>query len=534
MNTTKTCFLVLATCRMVSGARGFLDQVDEKTSVWMALNDSLRCGSEVHVEEFDAIEEVLRPMWQSMPVDAEGFIEIRSLRYLAHRYFSQASSLRLRGFEPSDIVQHSSWDVVELSQRVPNFVESGLGPGKFTLRDGVVYIAALQQIIFNADSAILERVIRDQGRTTQVTLSSQDLTSILDKYVLHWMGGDAFDGICFHPPGEQSNVCFEVPMKRELMALVRAQVKALDFKRNHGLMNSGRDLLQRTFSFSDAHAIANSITKNFAWFYESDCTQMQETLIKLDTQRTGRISLAKFYAASPFFAESEDYLRAQGVLDSSASSREPQVIIPNYLQAASNCIVATAQYHICCPNHCERLLGELEVAVRAASATVDDILAAVDEMEEEHVKIGGTLRQRLTEVSERHGGEVRLHSRLFAQWLHYVFPQECPFPHKAGTVSKVSAMEYTGVVEVPRHVREEMATNSTSQVSEHEESSDWMSQWNEEEELLAGYSSETRSLSSFRNFFIVLGGALLLLAGRGIRKKPDASGVSFTPKSHWV
>eukprot|EP00450_Noctiluca_scintillans_P038460 CAMPEP_0194479344 /NCGR_PEP_ID=MMETSP0253-20130528/2508_1 /TAXON_ID=2966 /ORGANISM="Noctiluca scintillans" /LENGTH=104 /DNA_ID=CAMNT_0039318561 /DNA_START=61 /DNA_END=372 /DNA_ORIENTATION=+ len=104
MNTTKTCFLVLATCRMVSGARGFLDQVDEKTSVWMALNDSLRCGSEVHVEEFDAIEEVLRPMWQSMPVDAEGFIEIRSLRYLAHRYFSQASSLRLRGFEPSDIV----------------------------------------------------------------------------------------------------------------------------------------------------------------------------------------------------------------------------------------------------------------------------------------------------------------------------------------------------------------------------------------------------------------------------------------------
>ena len=31
--------------------------------------------------------------------------------------------------------------------------------------------------------------------------------------------------------GEQSNVCFELPIKRDLMALVRAQEEALDFKR---------------------------------------------------------------------------------------------------------------------------------------------------------------------------------------------------------------------------------------------------------------------------------------------------------------
>ena len=37
-----------------------------------------------------------------------------------------------------------------------------------------------------------------------------------------WMGGDAFDGECFYPPGEQRNVCFEVPLKHELESLVRA------------------------------------------------------------------------------------------------------------------------------------------------------------------------------------------------------------------------------------------------------------------------------------------------------------------------
>ena len=94
-------------------------------------------------------------------------------------------------------------------------------------------------------------------------------------------------------------------------------------------MSSGRDVLQQTFSFSDAHAVVNSSTKNFQWFYASGCTRMQETLIKLDTQRIGRILLAKFDAASPFFAESEDYFRTQGVPDYSASSRGPQAILPN-------------------------------------------------------------------------------------------------------------------------------------------------------------------------------------------------------------
>ena len=50
--------------------------------------------------------------------------------------------------------------------------------------------------------------------------------------------------------------------------------------------------------------------------------------------------------------------------------------------------------------------------------------------------------------------------------------QECPFPHKAGTVSKLSAMEHTGVVEVPTKIREEMANTKRAL-------SDWTSQRNE-------------------------------------------------------
>ena len=44
--------------------------------------------------------------------------------------------------------------------------------------------------------------------------------------------GDAFDYPSLHPPEEQSSVCPDATMKSELMALVKTQVRALDFKRN--------------------------------------------------------------------------------------------------------------------------------------------------------------------------------------------------------------------------------------------------------------------------------------------------------------
>ena len=36
----------------------------------------------------------------------------------------------------------------------------------------------------------------------------------------------------------------------------------------HGFCQSGRGVLQRTYSFSDFHVIANNIITNFDWFYE--------------------------------------------------------------------------------------------------------------------------------------------------------------------------------------------------------------------------------------------------------------------------
>ena len=57
----------------------------------MVLNVQITCGSfslpqEVHVNEFDIVEEVLRPLWETMLVDAEGCT-------LAHQFFQLSVKL---------------------------------------------------------------------------------------------------------------------------------------------------------------------------------------------------------------------------------------------------------------------------------------------------------------------------------------------------------------------------------------------------------------------------------------------------------
>merc|ERR1740123_195247 len=108
---------------------------------------------------------------------------------------------------------------------------------------------------------------------------------------------------------------------------------------------------------------------------------IKSSLVALDKTGTGRVSLSDFYGANADgewrFGESESYLRELGALDESSAWRGKQVIIPNYLQGTSNCIVSTQNYLVCCINECEEILGEIEAAVGAPVAQPDNILELI-------------------------------------------------------------------------------------------------------------------------------------------------------------
>lgn len=92
-----------------------------------------------------------------------------------------------------------------------------------------------------------------------------------------------------------------------------------------------------------------------------------------------------------------------------------------------------------------------------------------------------------------------LHGRLFAQWLHYVFPRECPFPHKTGSVLQVKPTDFgedfvATKEEMGRHAHGVENATATWEARAAPPADDHhMSQWSHEEELLADYSAHMRA-----------------------------------------
>ena len=51
--------------------------------------------------------------------------------------------------------------------------------------------------------------------------------------------------------------------------------------------------------------------------------------------------------------------------------------------------------------------------------------------------LSGALLSRLGQIAELDGGQVPLHGRLFAHWLHHAYPRECSFPHANGASDRI-------------------------------------------------------------------------------------------------
>jgi len=333
------------------------------------------------------------------------------------------------------------------------------------------------------------------------------------------------------------------PHWHDLKGFVDGRVRTLEYERGRAPETGfGQSLLNGRFNFDDTHEVVGGITRSFQHYWESECSSMKHQLVEMDNTGTGRVSLKDFYGTGMDqdwrFGESEDYLRQLGVLDESSPWRGKQVIIPNYLQAASNCIVSTSHYLVCCMNECEGLLGEIENQIGQPMASPEQILEIVGTLSssssenDEPPKLDAGLAEQLRSVAAPHGGQVPLHGRLFAQWLHYTFPRECPFPHKAGSFA-AHTLTPTEFGHEYFATKEEMTKHAEEEGSTGEDNEDYMGQWSTEEELFADYSGhlkapwERGSGMSYFILLVIVGIAVLALKTiQGKGSTMDFSGIS--------
>lgn len=260
-------------------------------------------------------------------------------------------------------------------------------------------------------------------------------------------------------------------------------------------------------------------------------------MASFDPQKTGRVALSDLYwnsEATGFeIRESKDWLKRLGALDESSTWKGPQVIIPNYVSSASNCVMTTSLYRVCCPNkECESLVSRIENEVGAPTGNPQQIMPVIMNMvvhDEDNgrdpVQTIMPLSKKLWEIAQHHGDkgpennhmetEIPLNGRLFQQWLHYVKPQHCPYPHKRGTVEVVN-LAGCGRDCALNDTRAEAADLETVHVppegSLPEGNSDeaWMSQWALEEELVIDETSPSPIHSDMARRMIAFAAALLL------------------------
>merc|ERR1719215_1739644 len=153
------------------------------------------CGSSADGADkkrlFARVEKAVLTMWQVAPKNTEGRLEWRMVRYLAHRYFMQSSSLLIRGLEPARQVNDSHAGAGEiLNSRVPSLVDVLEGKRSsrgFSFEDTAALIATLEQVVYESESSLLEIAYRQSGFLLSASLSHEQLFEVINAYMVYWI-----------------------------------------------------------------------------------------------------------------------------------------------------------------------------------------------------------------------------------------------------------------------------------------------------------------------------------------------------------
>lgn len=497
-----------------------------------AVDEVLGFGHGIDQQGLEAIRRDIEPSWQSLTRSHDGRIDRRSLRYVVQRFFLRRHSLSIVGLEASHANSTHS-EAALLMSYAPNYVRKVLeGDGAqrgFFMEDAVAMIAALMRLIQHSGGNLLEDVYKVQRKDYRHDLGRKSVGEIMEGFMLRWMLGDDMESVrMLEANATLKEASFEA--WPSIARFAQGSVTGFEFARSHrsnkGSHVSTWNALRPHFSFADAEAIVGNVALSFGEFWESECSRTKDSLMSMDRSGTGRVKLADFHGAALDgewrFSESKEYLRQLGVLDETSSWRGPQVVITNYVQAPSNCIISAEHYRVCCSNECERHMAELEGAIRAPEAKVEDILPVVERLssgfEDDAPRLTSALKSQLKEIARVNSGKVPIHGRLFAQWLHYVFPLECPFPHKSGTTSTLTPLAFGGNYMASEEEMSSHAEASPADADGTGSEDEWMTQWSHEEELLAeelqrGPWQADFSTSSLVVMMVIGAGCLLVKSG---------------------
>mmetsp|Transcript_37483 Transcript_37483/g.46374 ORF Transcript_37483/g.46374 Transcript_37483/m.46374 type:complete len:540 (-) Transcript_37483:34-1653(-) len=429
------CGLLLASvdAASVRGAEGGRTiSVEEVQKDLQTSMKALLDGDDASTKRAGLIEARVWQTFQALPKNDMGRLSPRGVRYLVHNYFMKEHGWLIQGLDPHGNQAEVSeiHEVNILQDKAPALVESLLEARRsnhgLALNDVVTMITALERLIFDESLALLRASYVFNDANMEGTVGQNGVHDILTSYLLLFQLGSK---------GNLSDARLHKSLKSRISSR-DDWAMLVDFEKDAVLnfdfaKHNSNPFVKPQYTFQDTLEIVEELAHSYGKWQNTECRQMKADLMDLDADGDGRIPLGKFYGrvdnTKYQFTESIQYLEEVGALE------EKKVRIANYLQGPSNCIASSTYYSLCCLSECEGVLNDLEAKVQAPSVEAMHLLRLVGNISSSTVDaprdFPPVMSERLHQIAQQNGGEVPLHGRLFAEWLHFAFPNECPYPH---------------------------------------------------------------------------------------------------------
>jgi hypothetical protein len=449
------CFILLVLPTFGGASSGFLHPLPaqtltraQKSAVLAAIEEALgekhRHATEVRLAP---LEELLMTTLNALPRNAHGKFGQKAARYALHRLFVQRHAWFVKGVDLNGDSRNNTnaTPTAMLQEGVPDEVqtllESRLGSEGLDAHEIAVMAATFENLAHAESMGRLRSAYAVKGLTQAQTQIPVDVVdSLLDVYMAGYVTGL-----------DLSEFAGSLQTESRMLAIAEAYYPGFEDVRQFVRDVRKESIPHRDeLSFVDVSHIVTRIGDKYGRWQHHECDDLKRKLLAIEDDGTGRVSLTKFYGSAINhghwqFSETPDYLRSLGALDESIPTN-PRVIVPNYILAPTNCVASSSYYSVCCLDECEELVDHVERAISAPAAKparIASIVAALpSSTTPANRTISARLLGRLNDIAANNDGLVPLHARMFAQWMHHVYPRECPFPHMSGTFNALRMEDY--------------------------------------------------------------------------------------------
>jgi len=498
-------------------ATSFLQQVDTQAEVEASLMAEFAGTFRPGAKQDNILqhEAALRPMYSVVPQEADGTLQHTVVRYVLHRFFAQRGWF-IRGLEPGTGAQSgiSGNHPQGLQEWVPTFLQNFLdkiGGRGIGLRELAILAATLEDLVHKETLGRLEKAFHALELHHSAELNQEQIQEVLEVFMM-----------LYQEDGPNLDTSSPAAVRKEHIWFTQNVEDWTGVQKWMLGVQQKVHPTKATLDFNALSAVAEEIGATYGTYNKKTCGTLKAALLNIESQKAGRVRLSDFYEVGRTgtfgFSEKVDYLRVLGALDET-DPNQLHVIVPNYVSSRPNCLAASELYAICCSNECEDLMTKLESSIAAETALPGQIIHLVSDLSTETVvaprKLSPTLVRRLESIAQSNSGQVPLHGRLFAQWMHHAFPRECPFPHQGGSTNPQTPDEWMQASghatskateeEMNAHVgRDTEAKPKGAEAREHHHLEQHDLQWSESEELLLPLGGSTRSKPrSFLHTFAV-------------------------------